>query len=361
VSESIYAREGTLAHELGEIRACERFGLCSPSYTQKRVAEWTEVTASSGFGTEVQEDMERYMVEYGDLIEECMNRHENTSLFLEQRYETGVPEVWGTADAVVASAHHVEVIDLKYGMGIRVSAEDNPQLMFYGLGALEFFDVVGSIETVGMTIFQPRLGHISRFEMTADDLREWRDTVATPAAHQALSDDAPFHPSEGACRFCPAAGTCRARVELVLTDFREPDLLSPVEVSEQLHRVKDIRAWCDAIEASALDLAYTQKIEIPGWKVVRSNGRRSIPDQEQAIKKLVEAGYEEDEVADSKLKTLGALEKLIERDKRTLNEVLGDLVVKSEGKPCLAPESDKRPEIDAVADAVLDFGPQHDS
>lgn len=360
-SESVYALEGTTAHELGEIRACERFGLCTPAYTVKRVKEWSAAATENGFDAEVQEDMERYMAEYCDFIAKVMDEHVEPNLFLEQRYETGVPEVWGTTDAAIVSARRLDVVDLKYGMGVRINSDDNPQLMFYGLGALEQFDLVGSIEVVVFWIFQPRLGHVSRFEMSAEDLRTWRDMTAIPAARLALSDDAPFHPSESACRFCPASGSCRAQVEQVLLDFREPDLLTPLELGQQLDRVAEVRAWCDAIEAKALDSAYTQGVPIPGWKVVRSNGRRSIPDSEAAIKKLQAAGYKVGEVAERKIKTLGALEKLMRSREQELNEVLGELITKSEGRPALARETDSRPEIDPVSDAQADFGPHHDT
>lgn len=301
--------------------------MCADQITVKRVSEW-ELDVPD---PEAREDMEKYVAGYCDLIEDRMREHKEPSLFLEQRYDTGIPEVWGTADAVIVSAAHIEVIDFKYGQGVAVSAENNPQLMLYALGALNAFDLVGTAEHVSMTIYQPRIGNVSTYSMTTDDLYLWRDNVAAPAARLALSSNAPLNPSDSACRFCPASGICRARVQSIADiDFREPDLLTVEEMAEHLSRVKSIRDWCTALEITALDQAYAGKIEIPGWKVVRSSGRRSIPDDQAAIEVLTQAGFPASRVARSSVQTLGTLEKVVGAAK--LSALLGDLIVLSEGK-----------------------------
>lgn len=360
-STSVYATEGTDAHTLAEIRACERFGLCAPQITAKRVAEWERDVPDP----EVREDMEKYAAAYCDFLEERMALHKEPSLFLEQRYDTGIPEVWGTADAAIVSAYHIEIVDFKYGEGVLVRAVKNPQLMLYTLGALHAFDVIGTAEHVSMSIFQPRIDNIDTFSMTAEDLYLWRDNVAGPAARLALSNNAPLNPSDSACRFCPAAGTCRARTaNIAEIDFREPDLLTVEEMSYHLSRVKEIRDWCTALEIQSLDLAYAGKIDIPGWKVVRTNGRRSIPDDAAAIAALKKAGFPETRVARTTVQTLGTLEKVVGAAK--LTALLGELIVKSDGKPSLAPETDPRDAITMSGDARDDFGPhglgpQHDT
>src|SRR5690606_4741334 len=161
-------------------------------------------------------------------------------------------------------------------------------------GALEEYgDVLGYTELVRVTIFQPRLDSLSTYDILPDDLRAWRDELR-PVADEALNDpDARFGPSEEACRWCPAAGLCRARLEAACaTDFGDdPDLLTDEELSEVLGRLDFIKAWCAAVEDSALHKAYSEGHPIPGWKVVMSGGRRGITDDAAAIEALIKAGY----------------------------------------------------------------------
>ena len=158
-----------------------------------------------------------------------------------------------------------------------------------------------------------------------------------------------------ACRFCPVAGECRARMEAVTrNDFgTDPDLLTPEEIGELLGQVDEIKAWVKALEETALKKAYSDSIEIPGWKVVLSGGRRSIQDQEAALMALKAIGYSTDEVAAVKLKGIGELQRLL--GKETFDTVLGSLAVKGKGSPSMVPESDKRQAITALSEAQKEF------
>ena len=344
--DSVYAREGTAAHSLGESKA--RTQLLLTESTRPNLAEWDEA------------EMDRYTDAYVALLRDKMQEYPGTALLLEQRMNTGVPHCWGTGDAVLVSPQHVEVVDLKYGAGVAVSAYENPQLMLYGLGALDTYgDLLGEPTLVRMTIFQPRIGDsgsVSSYELTPDELRAWRADVVLPRAEEALGDNPSFGPGEKACRWCPAAGVCRPRMEAATRhDFAtDPNILDAGDIGALMGELPAIRQWCDALEAEALDRAYSRAEEIPGWKVVLTRGRRSITNSKAALERLMEYGYSPEDVGDFKPKTLGALEKLVGRE--SLSDILGDAVTKSEGKPSLVAESDPRPAVNPNTEAAKEFG-----
>lgn len=344
--DSVYAREGTAAHSLGESKA--RTQLLLTESARPNLAEWDEA------------EMDRYTDAYVALLRDKMQEYPGTALLLEQRMNTGVPHCWGTGDAVLVSTQHVEVVDLKYGAGVAVSAYENPQLMLYGLGALDTYgDLLGEPTLVRMTIFQPRIGDsgsVSSYELTPDELRAWRADVVLPRAEEALGDNPSFGPGEKACRWCPAAGVCRPRMEAATRhDFAtDPNILDAGDIGALMGELPAIRQWCDALEAEALDRAYSRAEEIPGWKVVLTRGRRSITNSKAALERLMEYGYSPEDVGDFKPKTLGALEKLVGRE--SLSDILGDAVTKSEGKPSLVAESDPRPAVNPNTEAAKEFG-----
>lgn len=364
--DSIYAREGTIAHALGEIEAGLAFGLITKRQYNTALRAWRKEFDAQGYEDGTLEEMQGHIQDYVALIRERMQREPNSVLLLEQRLDTGVPTCWGTSDVVIVSPTHVEIIDLKYGAGLAVSAWGNPQLRLYGLGALDNYgDMLGVTERVYMTVFQPRLDSRSTEDLSPEELRAWRQDEVMPAAELALGDDAPFGPSEKACRWCPAAGICAVRTAVATQeDFGTPyvdeplappapEVMTPDQLGQVLARIPEIKAWCAAVEAHALDAAYSQGQHIPGWKVVKSGGRRGITDAAAAIQTLIDAGYKAEQVADFKVKGLGVLEKLV--GKKELPTLLGDLLVKSEGKESLVPESDGRPAITPTGQAAVDF------
>ena len=160
---SPYAEEGTLAHLAAELAAADAFGI-GPAWTGE----------GSGFDADMLEAAQAYA---SALAAMAADMGPLTQIRLEQQVDTGVPECWGTADAVLVSLNVLHVVDFKYGKGVIVSAEDNPQLMLYAVGALDAYDLLSTVTEVRMTIFQPRVDNISTVTMTADDLRAWRDTV----------------------------------------------------------------------------------------------------------------------------------------------------------------------------------------
>lgn len=368
--DSVYAREGTLAHALAEIEASYRFKIIDRAKYQRGRRAWLKQFRAEKYPEGTYEEMQAHVKDFLEHIAEEMAKFPGSQLMLEQRMDSGVPACWGTSDVVIFSPTHVQIIDLKYGAGVKVYARDNNQLRLYALGALDTYgDFLGTTELIIMSIFQPRMDDAySSWEQHPDELRQWREEVAIPGAEIALNDpDAPFGPSEKACRWCPFAGTCKARAEAsALEDFGDPfvdepeqipvdpALMTPEQIGQVLARIPQIKSWCEAVEKAALQMAYSEGTHIPGYKVIKSGGKRSIPDPEAAIKKLTEAGYDEDEVSVRKARTLGELETLV--GKKKLPDVLGDLLKKGEGKESLVSEDDPRPAITPASQAALDFG-----
>lgn len=350
---SVYADEGTNAHTRAEMIAARRFGLIDEAEYLRRQKRWRSIVTDP----DARLEMSDHADDYADLIGEALARHPHSSLLLEQRVYTGVHGCWGTADAVIVSPRHVHVIDYKYGKGVEVCAEDNPQLKLYGVGALDTFgDVLGDTEFVEWTIHQPRLGTTSTDSTTVADLRRWRDHAVAPVAAEALAGSDRFGPSLTSCRWCPVAGTCRPRIEtLARLDFGHPELMSANELAELIPRLPEIRDMASAVEAAALQRVYADGETIPGWKVVRSGGRRKIVDDEEAIDRLIRAGFTREQVERRSARTLGDLERLV--GKAELPGVLGSTLERSEGKPALAPEDDDRPAISPASAAAEMFGP----
>lgn len=355
--ESPYALEGTTAHALAEITASATLEKITPRQKAGRLAAWHKRYAPD---LEARAEMQRHVDAYTAYLVEALQREPFSQLMLEQRLPTGIPDCWGTTDAAIISPRHVEIVDFKYGQGIRVEAEGNPQLRLYAIGALESLgDLLGDVETVYMTVFQPRLDNVSTAQMPASELRAWRDSIL-PIAESARKPGAKFGPSEAACRWCPASGHCAAQLAKVTAeDFSvDPDLLTPEEIGEALARLPLIKTWMAALETGALDRAYSGEA-IPGWKVVMSGARRYIEQPDAVLDRLLSwtnpdgTTYDVEDLSKRTLKGIGDLEKLLGTE---LFDVLcGTFVGKTEGKPSLVPESDKRAAIDPNGEAAAAF------
>jgi len=348
--DSVYAREGTQFHTLCEVVASRRILDKEPSDYAVGYLEWALETEEDWH-----EDQLRYVEKWITLLEEYLAEEEGAQLFLEVRVDTGIPGCWGTADAIIVYSDRLRVIDIKYGAGIKVSALKNSQARLYGVGALETLvkDPL-TIREITNTIWQPRMNNLSEETLTRIELVQWRDEIR-PIALLALTDDAPFGPSEDACRFCPIAGECVPRTRFMLAqDFGDPNILNGEEMADAFERTSHLKRWIADIEDAALKRAYEEDGSVPGFKVVRSGGRRGIIDNEAAVDRLLEEGYPPDKVFSRKPATLGQLEKLAGSPEE-LQQVLGDLLVKSEGRLSLAKDSDPRPPADAIHDAKVDF------
>ena len=359
-TDSIFAREGTAAHALAELHGRLAFEYISEDEFTAGVVRW-ESEFGDVFGAPTNSDREEMFEsarEYVSLIQNLLSRYKNASVHFEERLATGVPQSWGTSDAVIVSPLAVHIVDFKYGKGVRVEAAGNPQLRLYAAGALDAYgDLLGDTEIVALTVHQPRLYHTDTEELTPDELRAWREDVVIPAAKLALGpvEKAPFGPSEAACRWCPLAGACRARAEYIAeTDFgTSADLLDDAEIARELPRLADIQRWVEDVKKEALQRAYTEGRTLPGHKVILRGGKRLIKDQTFAIQKLIDAGWEAEQVADLRVKGITALEKLLGR--KDFAEILGDVVTRTEGKPAVVPETDSGVAVTAESRAAEDF------
>jgi hypothetical protein len=352
---SAYAEEGTRAHTLAEMRAAIAFGLIDQGEHDRRYASW--LATAEVHGDDV-EEMEGHVATYVSYLQDLAAGMEGpVTVRLEMRVQTGVPGCWGTADAALMSPTRIVVVDFKYGQGVVVRVEGNPQLKLYGVGVLELLDLLGTIETVDVAVCQPRAGGTSLYSMSAKDLRHWRDTDVMDAARETQSPDARFGPGEDSCRWCPAAGICRPRMAYVTQrDFGNPDVMDEDELAQAVKSIPKIRDWCNAVEKEGLFQAYSEGKALPGLKVVMSGGKRSVTDPEAAVERLVEAGFKEEQVARKNVQTLGVLEKVV--GKQRLPEVLGDLLRKGDGSPSLVDESDPRDAISPLTEAGKDFQPE---
>lgn len=364
--ESDYAREGTEAHALGCMKAELAFGrITAEEYEAAREA-WLDHNRDffAAFHVDVDE-METYTDAYVELIQHRVAANPGSAVLFEQRVYTGVPECWGTADVVIVSPVHIEIVDLKYGKGVYVSAVKNPQLRLYGVGALEGYgDLLGDVTEVRCTVYQPRINHVDSEVIHPDDLRAWRDDLI-PKAEEALAGSDLFAPSTETCRWCPVSGRCSAQMrDIFSTDFAEdPRVLTPQEQSELLGRVEQVRNWLNAFEESALTTAYSKQIPIPGYKVVMAGGRRGWSDPDGAVEALTKEyhiPFEEivkTPTGPPPIRGIGDVTKVLKKYGLAFEDVAEPYVTKGDGKPSLVPEDDPRPAIDPNSEAQKAFTP----
>lgn len=347
---SEYAEEGTLAHELGELKLRKELeGISTRSFNSKvkKIQEHKLYSA----------DMPDYVDIY---VETCLERVSEAkaktpdALFkIEQRldFSEWVPEGFGTGDFVIIADGTMEVCDLKYGKGVPVSAENNKQMMLYALGAISEFSFLYDIEKVRMTIIQPRLDNISTFEVTVDDLLKWAEEYVRPRAELAIKGEGEFCAGDH-CRFCRAKSVCKARadknLELAKYDFQVPNTLDNNDIAYILSKVDELVNWASDVKEYALEQALNGE-EFDGFKVVEGRSNRKYTDVEVIATTLEENGYK-DIFKPKELLTLTNMEKLV--GKKKLTELIGDYIEKPVGKPTLVPITDKR---EAYNPAKADF------
>lgn len=351
---SKYAEEGTLAHSLAELMINYNLGRLTKVEYGKKLKKLKE---DPFYCQEMQNYIEGYVETVWELTNEAKSHSKDAELLTEQRldFSAWVPEGFGTGDVVIVYDKVIHIVDLKYGKGIGVSAEENPQLMLYGLGALSTYDMLYDIETVKLTIVQPRLDNISTYEVYADDLLAWGENIVKPAAEKALMEDAPCEAGDW-CRWCKVKATCRTRkdamTELAKMEFRDARLLEDSEIGEVLRLADQLTAWANDVREYAQQEAENGK-RWDGWKLVEGRSNRKYSDEAKVAEALIKAGYEESLLYERKLYGITAMEKII--GKKPLAEFCGSLIIKPAGKPVLVPESDKRPELNSTDSAVKDF------
>ena len=350
-ASSSYADEGTLAHAIGELK----LRYINDEISKRQLNATMKPLLQSEYYCGEMEEATGY---YADAVIEALEAAgEDAELMIEQQFSLSrwVPEGFGTSDAVVIGGGVIQVIDLKYGKGIKVDARNNPQLRLYGLGAANLFDSLYDFDTVRMTIIQPRLDHISTEELPLSELLTWAEDEVKPRAQMAM-DGTDYTAVGDWCRFCPAKAICRKRAEYNLSiakdDFKKPPLLSDEEIGEVLRRADELQHWVKDVGDYALEQALAGK-QYDGWKLVEGRSVRKYADDLKVAEALKAAGYDEAMLYERKLYGISAMEKIV--GKKRLTETLGDLIIKPAGKPVLVPESDKREAINTREAAKADF------
>jgi hypothetical protein len=350
-----FAKEGSLAHELGELLLNKLTGRIKKAEFTKALER---IESDPLFNEDMREHATNYAVFVMEQFAKAQQRTPDAVLQIETRldFTDYVPEGFGTGDAVIIADGTLEIIDLKYGKGVPVSSTDNNQMKLYALGALQEFDVMYDIDAVRMTIYQPRLDNISSWEMGVAPLRKWAKDELKPKAEIAFEGGGIFVAGSH-CRFCRAKAQCKAlaeqQLEIAKYEFADAALLTDAEVSDILTRADTFTNWIGAVAAFALQEAVDKGKHWPGYKLVEGRSTRIYTDKEQVAGRLMAEGYDEDRIAPRSLLGITAMEKLLM--KKGFESLLSDLVVKPQGKPTLVPETDKRPEIGGTESAKKDF------
>lgn len=350
-STSSFAEEGTLAHKLGEYLIKQKLGRVSYS----DMDNWEKQSEYYS------ESMLEYCDEYATFVVEQYNTALATTpdaqIFLEQRLDITdyVPEGFGTGDVVIISDGTLTLIDLKYGKGVPVYAENNKQMMLYALGALKEFDFLYDISTVSLTIYQPRIDNTSTWEISVYELLFWAEVELKPRAELAFAGEGEYVPGNH-CQFCKAKAVCKAladkNLEIARYDFADPALLSDEEIADILNRYNLFVNWINAVEEYALNEAVKGKIW-PGYKLVEGRSNRKYTDENKVAELLLSKHFPEDGIFKKTLKGITAMEHYL--GKKPFDAFLGSLIIKPPGKATLVPASDKRREINNLESAKADF------
>ena len=340
---SDYAAEGTDAHALCEFRLKQALGIPAES----------PIENLSWYNEEMEDCAAGYAAYVTELLETAKQTCTDPVVLIEQRvdFSRWVQDGFGTADCILIADGTLNICDYKHGKGVEVSAEQNPQMMLYALGALEIFDGIYDIDTVRMTIFQPRKSNVSVYEMSKDDLLEWADNELTQKAQLAYEGQGNFSCGEW-CRFCKVKAECRERAEansaLARYDFEEPALLGDDEIADILGKVDALTAWVADVKKYALQQAVSGK-EWPGWKLVEGRSNRKYTNDAVVADAVESAGFDPYE---RKVLGITAMQKML--GKSRFEELLAPYIEKPQGKPTLVPESDKRPAMNTAKNDFME-------
>ena len=330
-----YAKEGTDAHELAEYKVNQLLGIKTDNPTEN--LDYYD------------QEMEDCTDSYAQYISEVISKYSDPIVMVEQRLDFSryVPDGFGTGDCIIVADDILTVIDFKYGKGVAVEAEYNPQMMLYALGALEMFSILYDINEVKMVIFQPRIENISEFSMPVSDLMNWAENELKPKAELAAKGEGEFCAGEH-CRFCKVKATCRKRAEYNLAiakyDFAPPDMLEDSEIEMILERADSLTAWAADVKEYALSEALKGR-KWNGYKVVEGRSNRKYTDEKMAAAVVKKAG--KDPYSEPKILGITEMTKLL-GGKKKFDELLSKYVCKPQGKPTLVPVSDKRKEWSAA-------------
>ena len=341
--ESTAAAQGTAAHNLCEHKLKKALHIRS----KRPVSEFND--------DEMEEHSDAYVEYVLEQLEEVKKNCKDPLVLIEERLDFScyVPEGFGTADTIIIGDKSLHIIDMKYGQGILVYAEDNPQMKLYALGALASYESLYDIEEVTMHIFQPRRENVSAWTISVDELKKWAENDLVPKAKLAFKGEGEYLPGDW-CTFCRAAVKCRARADekfrLAQSEFKLPPLLTDNEIEEILSKLSDLTKWANDIVAYATDAAVNHGKEWSGFKVVEGRSNRKYKDEDKIAEVAKANGYKD--IYRTSLITLTEMEKLMGKQK--FKDILGDFIIKPPGKPTLVPLSDKRQAFN-VSSAKTEF------
>ena len=351
-STSDYAKEGSLAHEIAELKLRKQF--TDPMGTRSFNSRLKKLQEKPLY----QEEMLKHTDAYMDYISQIVHSYASRPYVAVEKklnYSSYAPEGFGTGDTIVIGGNTLYVVDFKYGQGVAVSAKDNSQMKLYALGAYSEYSFLYSISSVKVVIVQPRRDSISEYEMPIEDLLEWGESIK-PIAQKAFDGVGDFVPGDHCSNgFCRAKALCRARSEfnLKLEDHKQmkPPLISNAEVGEILLRAQNLASWAKDITNYAL-AECIKGSDVPGWKAVNGRSTRQFTNQDEVFKVLTGNGIAEVMLYERKPITLTATEELLGKAK--FKELLSEHVTQPPGKPTLVPLGDKREAI-TRASAEDDF------
>ena len=344
-TSSKYAAEGTAAHELAS--------KCLELDANAEAVIGDTITVD-GFDFIVTAEMAHHVNDYCKLVREYA---QGGQLLVERRVNfseaIGVPDSTGTSDAIVIHPDRLTVIDLKYGMGVKVDATENEQLQLYALGALHDYNMMGDFQEIVMVVHQPRLNHVSEWSIPAAKLEAFREN-ARLAAIEALDNREPrLNPGEKQCRFCKAKATCPAlRAEISDTvggiaspsDFADLAVAEEDDLSQAMARVELVEHWCKAIRAE-VERRLLAGQPVAGFKLVEGRrGNRAWSDEAEVEKLFKSFRFKKDEMYDLKLISPTKAEKLLKTNPGRW-EKISALTSRGDGKPSVAPATDRRPAL----------------
>lgn len=346
---SVYAEEGTLAHEIAEAILRSRFE--------------GKDSKLEGFQSHplYSEDMPDYVMEYVDHVSETFSEAKkktpDATLIIEKRLDFShvVKDGFGTGDVCIIADGVLHIIDFKFGKGVKVEATKNAQLMLYAIGALKDFDMMYDIHRVALHIVQPRLRHISVWETTVNNLYRWAEKEVKPAAEKAYEGKG-IQKAGSHCKFCKVKSVCAtlASNSLALSKLgmRNPHLLTEKQLMEAYERIPSLIEWANSVNEYILKQAVSGNVP-KGYKVVEGTSRRKWADESKVRETLEKEGFEESQYMKKSLKGIGDIEKLV--GKKVFPGMFEDLIAKSTGAPTLVKEDDPRPQMQSIEQAKSDF------
>lgn len=339
------AAEGTLAHEICEAKLQHYFN--TKDYSKRKLTSFINKCKKNELWDD---EMVGHTDTYSEYVKDKAMAYENAPFVqieasLDLSTYIAEPGARGTADCLLIGGDTLTIIDFKYGKGVPVSAEFNPQLMIYALGAYSTYSMLFDIKRVKLCICQPRIDNSNEWEVGIEELLSFGEYVKK-RSEKAFNGVGEYAPGESQCRFCRAKAQCRARADrnLELAGFtaEKPPLLSNDEVGEYLKKGEDVAKWLSDLKDYALSECLAGK-EVAGWKAVEGRGSRVWTDADAAFKELIDSGTPEEMLYERKQLTLAGVEKLL--GKKEFESKVGKYVDKKPGKPALVVESDKRQAI----------------